>query len=72
MKNLILEFNQYLKSDKASFVIYADLESLVENNDWNEINSEKQSRINSSEHFTWGFSMSTTLLFKDVRNKHDV
>ena len=26
----ILEFNQYQKSDKAPFVIYADLESLIE------------------------------------------
>ena len=25
----ILEFNQYLKSDKASFVIYVDLEYLI-------------------------------------------
>ena len=25
----ILEFNQYWKSDKAPFIIYADLESLI-------------------------------------------
>ena len=25
-----LEFNQYQKSDKASFVVYADLERLIE------------------------------------------
>ena len=25
-----LEFNQYQKSDRASFVVYADLESLIE------------------------------------------
>ena len=28
-----LEFNQYRKSDKAHFIIYADLESLIEKND---------------------------------------
>ena len=27
----ILEFNQYHKSDKVSFIIYADLECLIEN-----------------------------------------
>ena len=26
----ILEFNQYQKSDKASFIIYADLQCLIE------------------------------------------
>ena len=25
----ILEFNQYRKSDKAPFIIYADLESII-------------------------------------------
>ena len=29
----ILEFNQYQKSDKASFIIYADLECLIEKTD---------------------------------------
>ena len=27
----MLEFNQYKKSDKAPFIIYADLECLIEN-----------------------------------------
>ena len=29
----VLEFNQYQKSDKALFIIYADLECLIENID---------------------------------------
>ena len=29
----ILEFNQYQKSDKALFIIYADLECLIEQTD---------------------------------------
>ena len=29
----ILEFNQYQKSDKAPFIIYADLELLMEKSD---------------------------------------
>ena len=28
--NKILEFNQYQKSDKAIFIIYADLECIIE------------------------------------------
>ena len=40
----ILEFNQYQKSDKAPFVIYADLESLREKIDGCKNNSENPSR----------------------------
>ena len=29
-KNTILEFNQYMKSDKVLYMIYADIESLIE------------------------------------------
>ena len=36
----ILEFNQYQKSDKAPFIIYADLECIIEK-DWWMINPEK-------------------------------
>ena len=36
----ILEFNQYQKSDKAPFVIYADLECLIEKTDGCKNNSE--------------------------------
>ena len=28
-KEKILEFNQYMKSDKMQFIIYADIESLI-------------------------------------------
>ena len=30
-KDKILEFNQYLKSDKMQYIIYADIESLIKN-----------------------------------------
>ena len=33
----ILEFNQYQKSDKAPFIIYADLECLIEKTDGSKI-----------------------------------
>ena len=39
----ILEFNKYCKSDKAPFIIYADLESLIEKIDVCKNNPEKSS-----------------------------
>ena len=32
-ENKTLEFNQYKKIDKASFIIYTDLESLIKKNE---------------------------------------
>ena len=37
----ILEFNQDKKSDKAPFIIFADLECLIEKNDGCKNNPEK-------------------------------
>ena len=31
-KNNILEFKQYMKSDKTTHIIYADIESLIRKN----------------------------------------
>ena len=39
----ILEFNQYQKSDKAPFIIYADLECIIEKIDECKNNSENSS-----------------------------
>ena len=39
----ILEFNQYQKSDKAPFIIYADLECIIEKIDGCKNNSENSS-----------------------------
>ena len=51
----ILEFYQYQKSDKAPFVIYADLECLIEKIDGCKNNPVKPST-----------KMSTTLSFKSI------
>ena len=64
----ILEFNQYQKSDKALFIIYADLECLIE-----KIDGCKNNPGNcSSEHIPSGFSMSTISSLKSIENKYDV
>ena len=68
----ILQFNQYYKSDKAPFIIYADFESLIVKIDGCENNPEKSSTTNVSEHIPSGFSMSTISSIKCIENKHDV
>ena len=45
----ILEFNQYQKSDKAPFIIYADLECIIEKIDACKNNPEKFSATKVSE-----------------------
>ena len=53
--NKILEFSQYQKSDKASFIIYADLECLIENIDGCKNNPENSFRTKVGEHIPSGF-----------------
>ena len=55
----ILEFNQYQKSDKASFIIYADLEFLIEKIDACKNNPKNSFTTKISKHMPSGFSMST-------------
>ena len=66
-----LEFNQYQKSDKAPFIIYADLKCILENIDGYKNNLEKSSTIKVSEHIPSSFSMSTISSFRSIENKHD-
>ena len=58
-----LELNQYQKSDKATFIIYADLEYLIKKIDGCNDNPEL---IPSA------FSMSTISSLKCIEDKHDV
>ena len=67
----ILEFNQYKKSGKAPFIIYADLERLTKNINGCKNNSENSSTIKIGKHILSGFSMSI-ILFKIMKKKHDV
>ena len=67
----ILEFNQYQKSDKAPFVIYAGLECLIEKIDRCKNNHENSFTTKVGKHIPSGFSMSTISLFKSIENRHD-
>ena len=67
-----LGFKQYRKSDKAPFIIYADLESAIGKVDGCKNNLEKSSTAKVSEHILSGFLMSTMSSFKYIENKPDV
>ena len=68
----ILEFNQYQKSDKAPFIIYADLECLIEKIDGYKINPQNPFTTKVTGEISSGFSMSTISSFKGIENKHGV
>ena len=68
----ILEFNQYQKSDKAPFIIYADFERIIEKIDGCKNNPENSSTTKVSEHIPSGFSTSTISSFRSTENKHDL
>ena len=55
----ILEFNEYKKPDKASFIIYADLECTIEKTDGCNNNPENSSIAKVSKH-------------RSIGNKYDV
>ena len=66
------ELNQYQKSDKASFIIYKDLECIIKNTDVCKNNPDNSYTTKVSKHILSGFLMSTLLSFKSIKNKHDV
>ena len=68
----ILEFNQYQKSDKATFIIYADLECIIERIDGRKNNPENLSTTKVSHDIPSGFPMFTISSFRSIGNKYDV
>ena len=62
----ILEFNQYQKSDKATFIIYADLERMMEKIDRCKNNPGNLSTTKLSAHIPSSFSMSTISSFRSI------
>ena len=68
----ILEFNQYQKSDKAPFIICADLECIIEKTDGCKKNPENSSTKKVSEYILSGFSVSAISSSRSTENKHDL
>ena len=68
----IIEFDKYQKPDKVQFVIYADLENLIDKIDGCKSNSENSSPTKLGKHILSCFLTSTILSFISIENKHDV
>ena len=66
----ILQFNQYMKSDKMLYIIFADLECLIKKIDGSAKNLEISSTTKIVEHIPSGYSMSTVWAFDNVENRH--
>ena len=66
--NKILKYNTEEKSMKAPFVIYADLESLLEKMRTCHNNPKKSSTAKVNKHTASGFSFFTNCLFDATKN----
>ena len=62
--NKILEYNQYQKSDKALFIIYENLECLMEQTNGQKNNPESSSTTKAFETLPLVFSISTITVIK--------
>ena len=68
----ILEFNQHEKSDKAPFIIYADLQCIIEKIDGCKNIPENSSTTKVSEHIPSSSSMSIISSFRSIESEHAV
>ena len=66
----ISEFDQYMKSDKMLFIIYADIESLIRKIDGCGNNPENPSTTKVGEHIPCRYLMLTIRGFDCIENKH--
>ena len=66
----IVESNQYTKSDKISYIIYDDIESLIKNIDGSANNPEISSATKIGEHISSGYYMPEIWAFDRIENKH--
>ena len=69
--NKILKYNQGEKSMKVPFIIYADLESLLEKMSTCNDNSEKSSTTKITKHTPSGYLLFTHFSFDTTKNKLD-
>ena len=69
-KDRISEFNQFMKLDKLSCIICADIEALIRRIDGCANNPENSSTTKIGEHIPCGYPMSIIWAFEDLKNKH--
>ena len=72
MKILKFRIKPITKTDKAPYIIYSDLECIIEKIDGCKNNPENSSTAKVSEHIPSGFSMPTISSFRGIEIKHDV
>ena len=70
--NKILKCNEGEKSMKVPFIIYTDLECLLEKMNTCQNNSEKSSTIKINKHTSSGYSLLTHCSFDTTKNKFEV
>ena len=66
----LLDFYQYMKSDKMLYIIYSDIETLIKKIDICANNPENYSATKLGEHIHCRYSMSTIWAFDNTENKH--
>ena len=69
--NKIIKYNQGEKSIKSPFIIYADLECLLEKTSTCNNNPEESSATEINKHTTSGYSLFTHCSFDKTKNKLD-
>ena len=69
--NEILKYNDGKKSMKVLFIIYADLESLLEKMNTSHNNPKKSSTTKINKHTPSGYSLFTHCSFDTTKNKLD-
>ena len=69
--NKIIKYNQGEKSIKSPFIIYADLESLLQKISTCYNNPEESSTTEINKHTTSGYSLFTHCSFDKTKNKLD-
>ena len=69
VKDNILEFNQYIKSDKMPYIIYGDMEYLIKILDGHANNPEKYLITKIDQPISCGYSASTISTFDNIEDK---
>ena len=70
-ENKIIKYNQGEKSIKSPFIIYTDLECLLEKISTCYNNPEESSTTEINKHTPYGYSLFTHCLFDKTKNKLD-
>ena len=66
------ELNQYMNSNKMSYIICAGIEFLIKKIYGCTIDSENSSATITGEYIPWRYSMSTIWAFDNIENKHSL